>query len=208
MTTDLFEAMRTSRAIRRYRDEPVPDELLKECLEAATWAPSGSNRQGWRFVILRSPEVRAVLGPAYREGWKQLGGSYGLADVDPADDSPRARMARTMQHFVDHFEEVPAYVLFCIEGRGRPPQLSDGASIYPAVQNFLLACRARGLGGVVTNWFQYAEDELRRVVGVPDGWELACLVPVGFPAGSHGPVRRRPVEDVVAVDRWDQGLGT
>lgn len=204
--TDLFETMRTAGAIRRYREEEVPDDVLVRCLEAATWAPSGSNRQGWRFVVLRSPEIRAILGPAYRKGWSSMGAAYGLAEIDPTDDSPRARMGRSMQHFVDHFEEIPAYVLFCMEGRGREPQLTDGASVYPAMQNFLLACRAEGLGAVVTMWHQFAEPELRAAVGIPDDVALAALVPVGWPEGRHGPVRRRPVGEVAYLDTWGRSL--
>jgi nitroreductase len=203
---DLHEAMRTNRAIRRYRPEPVPDDVLLRCLEAATWAPSGSNRQAWRFCVLRSPEVRAVLGPAYRRGWEEMSQGYGVTQIDPADDSPRARMGRTLWHFVEHFEEVPAYVLFCVEDRGRPVALADGASIYPAVQNFMLAARAEGLGTVMTSWFQYCEAELREVVGVPDGWLLAGLLPVGWPVGRHGPVRRRPVTELAYADRWGEPL--
>ena len=203
---DVFDAMRTNRAVRRYRLDAVPDDVLRRCLEAATWAPSGSNRQPWRFVVLRSPEVRAVLGPAYRRGWAEMGAGYGLSEVDPDDNSPRARMGRTMQEFVDNFESVPVYVLFCVEGRGRPPLLSDGASIYPAMQNFMLAARAHGLGTVPTTWFAYAEDELRQVVGIPDEWLIAALLPVGYPRGGHGPVRRRPVDDFVRLDQWEAPL--
>ena len=135
-----------------------------------------------------------------------MAGGYGVEDIDPADQSPRAGMGRTMRAFVENFEKVPAYVLFCVEDRGRPLMLTDGASIYPAVQNFLLAARAQGLGAVMTTWFLYCEDELRRVVGIPDGWLLAALVPVGWPVGSHGPVTRRPVTEVAAAERWDAPL--
>ena len=203
---DLYEAMRTNRAVRRYRPDPVPDDVLLRCLEAATWAPSGSNRQAWRFVVLRSPEVRAVLGPAYRRGWDDMSGGYGVAEIDPDDHSPRARMGRTMRHFVEHFEEVPVYVLFCVEERERQVALADGASIYPAVQNFMLAARAEGLGTVMTSWFLYCEAELREVVGIPDGWLLAGLLPVGWPVGRHGPVRRRPVAELAYRDRWGAPL--
>lgn len=206
MVSDVFEIMRTANAVRRYRPDPVPDEILLECLDAATWAPSGSNRQGWRFLVLRSPEVRAVLGPAYRRSWEAMATGYGMAEPDPEDDSPRARAARTMRHFVEHFEEVPAYVLFCVEGRDRAPQLTDGASVYPAMQNFLLAARAKGLGAVVTMWFQAAEQELRELLGIPEEIVLAALVPVGWPQGRHGPVRRRPVSEVAFLDRWGAPL--
>jgi nitroreductase len=194
--------MRTARAIRRYRTDPVPDDVLARCLEAASWAPSGSNRQGWRFVVLRSPEVRAVLGPAYRRGWAEMAGAYGVAP-EPADTSRRARLMRTMAHFVEHFEEVPVYVLFCVQARERETWLTDGASVYPAVQNFLLAAREEGLGAVMTTWFEYGAAELREVVGIPDDWLLAALVPVGWPVGSHGPVKRRPLSELASVDRWD-----
>ena len=201
---DVYQAMRTARAVRRFRPDAVPDAVLARCLEAATWAPSGSNRQAWRFVVLRSPEARAVLGPAYRRGWAEMAPAYGTGDPGPEDTSPRARLLRTMRHFVEHFEEVPAYVLFCVQGRDREPWLTDGASVYPAVQNFLLAARAEGLGGVITTWFQYAEEELRRVAAVPGDWLLAALVPVGWPVGGTGPVRRRPVSELASLDRWDR----
>ncbi|MEY2475220.1 MAG: hypothetical protein QOG87_535 [Actinomycetota bacterium] len=199
---ELREAMRTARAVRRYRPDPVSDDVLARCLEAASWAPSGSNRQGWRFVVLRSDAVRAVLGPAYRRGWEDMVGAYGAAP-DPSDDSPRARLLRTMAHFVEHFHEVPVYVLFCVQAREREPWLTDGASVYPGVQNFLLAAREEGLGAVMTTWFQYCDAELREVIGIPDDWELAALVPVGWPVGGHGPVRRRPLAELASVDRWE-----
>jgi nitroreductase len=198
---DVYEAMRTARAVRRYRPDPVPDDVLARCLKAATWAPSGSNRQAWRFVVLRSAEARAILGPAYRQGWADMAPGYG--GPGPDDGSPRARMLRTMRHFVDHFEDVPVYVLFCVQTRGREVHLTDGASVYPALQNFLLACRAEGLGAVTTTWYLYAEKELRELVGVPDDWLLAALVPVGWPVGRHGPVRRRPLAELASADRWD-----
>ncbi len=199
---DLYDTMRTAQAIRRFRPDPVPDEVLLACLEAATWAPSGSNRQGWRFVVLRSPEARALLGPVYRRGWSAKAGPAGMPVPSPGDTSPRAKATRAMQHFVDHFEEIPAYVLFCVHDKGRPQHFTDGASIYPAMQNFLLAARARGLGAVVTMWFLDCERELRDLVGIPDDFHLAALVPVGYPQGSHRPVRRRPASEVSFADRW------
>jgi nitroreductase len=204
---DLFGMMSTARSIRRYLPDPVPDEVLHACLEAATWAPSGTNRQPWRFVVLRSAETRAVLGPAYRAGWAAKAADIGVDRLAPDDRSPRARMARAVQHFVDHFEEVPACVLFCLAlPAGRRPDLLAGASIYPAMQNFILAARAHGLGTVMTAWWTSCEPELRTVVGVPDGWRIAGLLPVGYPVGSHGPLRRRPVTEVAYADTWGTPL--
>src|SRR5205823_5090742 len=116
---DVFEVMSTARAIRRYRPDPVPDDVLRRCLEAATWSPSGGNSQPWRFVVLRSPEVRKLLGETYRRAWAENKGNYGVTGEEAPDDpSPRARMARSMVHFVDHFEDIPLYVLFCLKRRG------------------------------------------------------------------------------------------
>ena len=111
-------------------------------------------------------------------------------------------MARTMQHFVDHFEETPVVVLPCLV-RYRDPTPTEGASIYPACQNLLLAARALGYGGVMTTWHQLVEDELRTLLGIPDGVAIAATIPLGKPAGQHGPVRRRPLGELVYEDRWD-----
>ncbi|MGF7235330.1 MAG: nitroreductase family protein [Frankia sp.] len=204
-STDLREAMRTARSLRRFRPDPVSDEVLARCLEAATWAPSGSNSQAWRFVVLRSPEVRAVLGPAFREGWDWVRSAlYGKDEQPPPDDDSRdARLMRTMLHLVDNFEAVPVYVLFCCRIYGYVPEFLEGGSIFPAMQNFLLAARAEGLGTVPSTWFTFAEDKLRAVIGIPDGWRIASLVSVGWPIGRHGPVRRRPLNKVTSLNTWD-----
>jgi nitroreductase len=200
---DVFEAMSTARAIRRYTPDPISDDVLRRCLEAATWAPSGGNRQNWRFVVLRSPDVRVVLGETYRSAWARAKFDYGLTGEEARDDpSPRARMGRTMQHFVDHMEDTPVFVLFCLKGRGRRPALAEGGSIYPAMQNFVLAARAQGVGTVLTTFFLEAEPQLRQLIGIPDEWMLAGLLPLGYPVGHHGPVRRRPVEEVSYLDTW------
>ncbi|EFC86182.1 nitroreductase family protein [Parafrankia sp. EUN1f] len=204
-TIDLREAMRTARSLRRFRPDPVPDEVLARCLEAATWAPSGSNAQAWRFVVLRSPEARAVLGPAFREGWDWVRTIYGQSAEPPAPDdmSRQARLTRTMLHLVDNFEKVPVYVLFCYRLSGFVSEFIEAGSIFPAMQNFLLAARAEGLGTVPSTWFTFGEDKLRSVIGMPDDWRIASLVAAGWPEGKHGPVRRRPVGTVTALDTWD-----
>lgn len=204
MIVDVFEAMRTNRAIRRYADRDVPDELIHRCLEAATWAPSGGNRQAWRFCVLRSAEARHVLGPAYRQGWAEMAPDYGLDR--PQSDPAKARLKARMDDFVIAFESIPAYVLFCAKRRPWPERLTDGASIFPSVQNFMLAARALGLGTVLTGWFVNCEDELRRLVGIPDDWAIAALVTVGFPAEPHVPVVRRAVQAVACADRWDRAF--
>ena len=205
---DVFEVMSTARAVRKFRDDPVPDDVLRQCLEAATWAASGGNSQPWKFVVLRSPEMRKLLGETYRRAWERNKGNYGVTGEEAPDDmSPRARMARSMVHFVDNFEKIPVYVLFCLRSRGvRQPALTEGGSIYPAMQNFVLAARAHGLGTVVTTFFLESEKEIREIVGVPENYYLAALLPLGYPMGRHGPLRRRPVDEVVYDDTWGTPL--
>jgi nitroreductase len=203
----LLEGLATTRAIRRYSDDPIPEEDLRTMLWHATRAPSGSNRQPFRFVVLRDSavarEAKALLGRSFRENWgaKQRADGYEVGSgLD--DASPKARMARTMQHFVDHFEATPVVVLPC-HVRYRDPNEYEGASVYPACQNLLLAARALGYGGVMTIWHAFVEAELRALLGIPDDVLIAATIPLGKPAGHHGPVRRRPLPELVYEDHWD-----
>jgi nitroreductase len=203
---DLLEGIATTRAIRRYRPDPIPDDDLAAILWHATRAPSGSNRQPARFVVLRdgpaAVEAKALLGEAFRAGWRAKRDTHGFdrgSGADPA--SPKARAARAMQAYVDRFEETPVVVLACIE-RWRAPHISEGGSVYPACQNLLLAAHALGYGGVLTMWHGFVEDELRRVLALPDEAVIAGTITLGVPEGSHGPVRRLPLGDVVFEDTW------
>jgi nitroreductase len=203
----LYEGLLTTRSIRRFTTEPVSDEDLAAILFAATRAPNGSNRNAFRFLVLRdgetSREAKALLGSAFRATWAQMStGDYArLADSDLSTAAGRAGAA--MQHFVDHFEDIPVVVLPCLN-RYRKPDPTEGASVYPACQNLLLAARARGLGGVLTMWHQGVEPQLRELLGIPDGTALSATIPIGHPQGNHGPVRRRPMAEVVYEDRWEQ----
>lgn len=205
-SVDLLTGMATTRAIRRYLDEPIPDDDLATILWHATRAPSGSNRQPFRFLVLRdgpkAVEAKAMLGESFRSMWAEKRRRDGYDAGSGSDDNtPKARMAATMQHFVDHFERTPVVVLACIE-RYRDPSPSEGASVYPACQNLLLAARALGYGGVMTMWHGFVEDELRELLAVPDNVGIAATIPLGRPVGGHGPVRRRPVDELVFDDTW------
>lgn len=201
----VLDAIATTRAIRRYVPEPIPEDDLSKILFAATRAPTGSNRQNFRIVVLRDGPVairaKALLGEAFRAGWGEKIATDGYQSGSGTDgDSPKARMRRAMQHFVDNFEQTPVVVLPC--ARRRHNALIDGASIYPACQNLLLAARALGYGGVITGWHAAVNDELRALVQIPDDHEIAATIPLGRPVGRHGPVRRRPVGELVFDDVW------
>ena len=206
---DLLDGIATTRAIRRYRPDPIPDEDMATLLWHATRAPSGSNRQPTRFLVLRdgpkAREAKAILGQAFREGWgvKRTDHAFDQGSgADPA--SPKARAARAMQVFVDRFEQTPVVVLACIQ-RWRRPHISEGGSVYPACQNLLLAARALGYGGVLSMWHSFVEDELRTVLAIPDEVVIAATITLGVPEGRHGPVRRLPLREVVYDDEWGGG---
>jgi nitroreductase len=205
-TVGLLAGLATTRAIRRYRDEPVPREALRAMLFAATRGPSGSNRQPFRFVVLtdgpKAHAAKALIGAGARRFWASKRQADGYDEGSGAlADSPKARMARTMQQYVDHFERVPVLILPCLV-RYRDPTPTEGASIYPACQNLLLAARALGYGGAFTGWHVAVEAELRALLGIPDRTFMAGTITVGKPAGHHGPVRRRPMAELVYEEGW------
>lgn len=204
---DLLEGLATTRAIRRLRPDPVPDDDLATILWHATRAPSGSNRQIARFLVLRdgpaAVEAKAALGEAFRAGWAAKADAEGYRTGSGADPSSRkARQAAAMARFVERFEEIPVVVL-ALAVPHRAPGVTLGASVYPACQNLLLAARALGYGGVMTLWHGPVEAELRRILGIPDDVLIAAVIPLGRPEGGHGPVRRRPLGEVVFEDRWE-----
>ena len=206
-TVGLLEGICTTRAIRRYRAEPVPEPVLRDILFAATRAPSGSNRQPFRFLVLtdgpKAKAAKSLIAEAARRAWgtKRSTDHYDEGS-GAAPDSPKAAMARTMQDYVDHLDDAPVLILGCLV-RHRAPYSVEGASIYPACQNLLLAARALGYGGVMTSWHLFVEAELRTLLGIPDNVFVAAAITIGRPVGHHGPVRRRPLHELVFLDEWD-----
>ncbi len=202
-TNDVWEAMSTARTIRRFTDEPVDDRTLHRCLQAASWAPNGANAQGWRFVVLRSPEQRAVVAEAAARALAVIEPVYGMSRPADDDHSPRARNNRATYELHDRAGEFTS-VLFAQQHFPTASELLLGGSIFPAMQNFLLAARAQGLGACLTSWASYDGEKLiRAAVGVPEDWMLAGHVVVGWPKGRHGPLRRRPLDQAVNLDHWD-----
>lgn len=205
-TVGLLEGLTTTRSIRRYTDDPVPDHVLRDIMFTATRAPSGSNRQPFRFVVLRdgpvAAEAKAIIGRGAQAAWAAKRENEGYDEgsgVDPA--SPKARMARSMEHYVDHIDQVPVLVLPCLI-RYRPAHATEGASVYPACQNLLLAARALGYGGVLTIWHAFVEADLRALLELPEEVAIAATITLGKPAGRHGPVRRVPMADLVYEGMW------
>ena len=208
-TADLLELIATTRAIRRLRPDPLTDEELATVLFAATRAPSGSNRQPARFLVLRDGEragrAKQLIGDEARRLWseKRARDRYDEGSGE-LSNSPKARMARAMAQFVENFERTPVVVLACLV-RYREPRPGEGASVYPACQNLLLAARAIGLGGVMCMWHAPVEAALRSLLGIPDQVAIAATITLGRPQGRHGAVRRRPLREVVYEDRWGAG---
>jgi nitroreductase len=199
----LEEAMMTQRAVRRLKPDPVDDALLRRLLELALKAPTGSNAQNWEFVVVRDREVIADFARRNRRVFRIYGG-IGRRRVK--DDPKRLRVIDAVQWQADHFEEIPVLVFPCL--KGQPPAFPNVAvssyygSIYPAVQNFLLGCRAVGLGAALITMPLVSTWAARRSLGLPWNVTPCCVIPVGWPIGRYGPTTRRPVEDVVSIDRY------
>lgn len=201
-----IDVLASTRAIRRYTNDPVPTADLNQILWLASRAPSGSNRQPFRFLAVTDGEVankvKTTLGESFRKGWAaklRNDGYQAGSGQDP--NSPKSRQAATMQYYVDHIEQVPVIVFACLV-RYRDASPYEGASIYPACQNLLLAARALGYGGALTMWHQSVETHLRELLAIPDNVAISACITLGKPQGSHGPVRRRPISELVFENQW------
>lgn len=205
----MLDGIATTRSIRRYLPEPIPEDVLRDIMFAATRAPSGSNRQPFRFMVFtdseKSEQVKTLIAQGAQKLWnhKRVNDGYD-AGSGAVEDSPKTRMANTMQNYVEKFAEVPVLVL-AILLRYRDPNPMEGASVYPACQNLLLAARAKGYGGVLTGFHGYVEKELHELLDLPENAFIAATISLGKPAGKHGPVRRVPMNDLIYADTWGDG---
>jgi nitroreductase len=218
----LFEAIYSARSLRRLKPDPVPEALITKILDAAIRAPSAGNAQNWAFVVVRDPEQRRNLGAIYRKASDIAAAMY-AARGRPAHltEQQFARMLGAGGHLWEHIGEAPVLLLPCQRRPAMPPRESlppeiaaryddelayadriRGASIYPAVQNILLACRALGLGAVITTNHIRCEGEVKALLGIPDDVATFALMPIGWPLDKFGPLTRRPVAEVVHADRW------
>jgi len=232
LTAPLVEMMTTQRAVRRLKPDPVDDDIVLRCIELSLKAPTGSNGQNWEFVVVKDAATKAALAQRYRQAWRLYGGighwlaeqsqtTTGIAgfigratgrsatDDTGAGDDGMAKILRAVQWQVDHFEELPVLVVPCLRGSKAPfvpmPAIAETSyygSIYPSVQNLLLAARAMGLGASLITLPLWSMTSVRKALGLPLSVQPCCVVPLGWPHGRYGPTTRRPVGDVVHLDRF------
>ena len=205
---DFFEAVTTQRAIRRLKKDPIPEPVLRQIMDAAICAPSGGNRQGWRFIVVRDPAKRARLGELYREGFGELAKLpyYAGAMNEPAG-SPVRKMIESAAHLAEHMGEAPVIIVPCITlDSGVKPTIITGSSIYPAAQNIMLAARALGIGSCLTTVHRYREPQVKELLGIPSDVETVALIPLGYPLGKFGRPPRRPLAEVAFADGWGRAF--
>ncbi len=201
---DLFEAIGTLRALRRYTDQPVSDEDLWTILEAAVMAPSGGNRQPWNFIVIRDPETKRRIGEYYKRAWDQTYGKMPAPAPSSTDSNEGlGRAYRSAEYLAQHLEEAPVLVMVTTRGAGFGTSVT-GSSIFPAVQNMMLAARALGLGSTITTLHRMYEADVKKLLSIPDEIETMALIPIGHPVGKFGPPRRLPVEQVVFWEKWGE----
>ena len=207
----LLDAMMTQRAVRRVLFHPVDDAVVLKCIELAQRAPTGNDGQNWEFIVVKDRRVKEKLAKRYRQAWK-LQSDVVIRRAIARDES-MAKIARAVQWQVDHFTEIPVLVVACLrlgarEGRlplVRMPHAAESAywgSIYPSVQNLLLAARAMGLGASLITLPLWSRTSARRLLGLPMSITPCCIVPLGWPRGRYGPTTRKPVEQVTHLDAY------
>jgi nitroreductase len=220
----VFEAIYTARALRQFKPDPVPEEAIEKILEAAIHAPSAGNAQNWIFIVVRESEQRKRLGAIYRKASAVASAMYAARGHPPhMTEEQFQRFLKSGAYLWEHMSDAPVILLPCQLRPTLPPpaalagefreRLGDeesylarirGASIYPAVQNIILACRALGLGTTITTNHLRCEAEVKAVLGMPEDVDTFAMMPIGYPVGRFGPLRRRPVSEVTFADRWSQ----
>ena len=209
----LYDGIMTTRAMRRLRSDPVDLDTVEALLRAAQQGPSGGNIQPWQFVVLTDPEDRSLMGKIYKESYERYEKTL-LAMVppmkDPMEQASWDRTISASRHLSDHLGEVPVHVLVVIPDMSMTMADDDGemdigtpyASVYPAVQNLMLAARSHGLGSALTTVYRIQHDRVCESFGIPDGHSVVAMVPIGYPRGRFGVARRRPVEKATHWGRW------
>ncbi|HTO59212.1 MAG TPA: nitroreductase family protein [Pseudomonadales bacterium] len=210
---ELYEAMSTLRAVRRLRPDPIPNDVLQRVLTAATWAPTGGNRQPWRIVAVMDAKKKQALEDLYRPYWEGYIVNYKkhMESMPPDERATSGRAIEAGNYLATHMHEAPVIAVFCynpdmmtITDKDQPrPSVVGGGSVYPAVQNLLLACRSEGLGCVLTTLLCLEEPKVRELLKLPDGWYTCAHVPIGYAVGGgHGPIARKSLDKMVFTDTF------
>ena len=200
-TIDLFYAIHHTRAMRRLKPDAVPDEAIMKLIDAANQGPTGSNKQNARWIVVRDSAQKQKLADLNRKAVDSYVGN-------PDDIAPDMRgIVKAVMWQRDHFHEIPALLVPCLVLDQKPDDTwragsGAGGSIWPGVQNLLLAARALGLGAALTTLGLSDRPAAKAVLGLPDTVEPFAIIPVGYPMGNFGPVTRRPLEEIVHYDRW------
>jgi nitroreductase len=207
---DIYEALYTTRMMRRMRKDPIPIETQSRILDAAIRAPNGGNAQRWHFLVVDDPAVKVKLAELYQQGRKLeyaeiTSGALAKSLHDPEEHAATMRKIKASgDHFAEHFAEIPLLLfVFSIDDHG-------GANIYPAIWSALLAARAEGVGGVITTILRYEADKVTELLGVPTehGWKMTAMLALGYPLGRWGvAANRRPVHEVSSRNKWGNPFG-
>lgn len=210
---ELYDAMSTLRAVRRLKPDPIPHDVVIRILEAATWAPTGGNVQPWRMIAVTDADKKQVLEDLYRPRWEAYIPGYEsrMQKMPAASRASSKRALEAGTYLATHMHEAPLIAVFCfnpsimaVTDIDQPrTSVVGGGSVYPAVQNFLLAARNEGLGCVLTTLLCYDETEVKSLLGIPEDWYTCAHVPVGYPVkGGHGSISRKPIEKMVSFNSW------
>src|SRR5262245_58095244 len=204
----LFDAIYHMRAMRRLKPDPVPDELIRKIIAAGLCAPSGGDVQHWRFIVVKDPEIKKHLQLRYKKALDQLLPRYRAAPPPPGKtEAQKHRMLDAVVYLTEHFHKAPVLIVCCLVGdfaKTLGLAKMSGASIYPTVQNMLLAARGLGLGSTLTTRHLLFEKEVNEVLGLPENAETFAILPIGYPMGKFGPVSRQSIDTLTFQDRWGQ----
>jgi nitroreductase len=201
---DVFDIIHTTRAMRRLKPDPVPDALIRKILEAGVCAANGGNYQRWRFMVVKDPAVKKAVQVWYKKAFDEVvGPRYANSPPPPGVTAEKyARQHHAVEYLTEHFHEAPVWIVACLDEGKNTPTRTSGASIYPAVQNMLLAARALGLGSTLTTRHLLYAKESEAALGLPEGVHSYAILPIGWPLGKFGPVGRTKLEDVVFSETW------
>jgi nitroreductase len=204
LSSDVFDVMHTMRAMRRLKPDPVPDELIFKILAAGQAAASGGNSQQWKFLVLKDAAKKKAVQVYYKKLFDEVVGPRYASSPTPPGVNPESfkRQHSAVEYLTDHYHEAPVWIVACLAGDN--PNRTAGSSIYPAVQNMLLAARALGLGSTLTTRHTGYGKECDDAMGIPAGYKSYAILPIGWPMGNFGLLGRGPLSEVTYLDNWGQ----